>query len=263
MRVSGTTKNKEAIIFDLDGTLAPSKSAMDAEMARLVARLAANRKVAVISGGQMSQFRKQFLGALRGRGARFGNLFLFPTTATSFYRFERGGWRRVYGHDLSAAEVLRIRRAFESAFRKVGYEQPRKTYGEVIEDRGTQVTFSALGQKIVDVLGPEGIRRKAEWDKLNWRPKIIRAMRPLLKGFEIRSGGLTSIDVTKKGIDKAYGVRQIRDHLKIPIRKMIFVGDRIFPGGNDYEATKTGIDWVAVSGPAEAKRFIRGILDSR
>ncbi len=260
MRTSGTIKGKDVIIFDLDGTLTPSKSAMDSEMARLVARLTSLKKVAVISGGQMGQFRKQFLRILRGKGAKFSNLFLFPTTATSFYRFSRGGFRRVYGHDLSAVDVRSIRRAFETAFRRVGYEHPEKVYGEIIENRGTQVTFSALGQKIVDVLGAEGIRRKAEWDKLNWRPKIIRAMRPLLKGFEIRSGGLTSIDVTQKGIDKAYGVRQIRDHLGVPIRKMIFVGDRIFPGGNDYEAVKTGIDWVSVSGPAEVKELIRFLL---
>ena len=41
---------KRLIVFDLDGTLAPSKSSLDAEMAALLNKLLGFIKVAVISG---------------------------------------------------------------------------------------------------------------------------------------------------------------------------------------------------------------------
>jgi hypothetical protein len=41
---------------------------------------------------------------------------------------------------------------------------------------------------------------------------------------------------------------------------MLFVGDRIFPGGNDYEALKTGIEYAKVDGPEDTKRLIRYLL---
>jgi len=74
--------------------------------------------------------------------------------------------------------------------------------------------------------------------------------------LEVRAAGFTTIDVTKKGIDKAYGIRQIQKHLKIPISKMFFIGDAIFPGGNDYAVVRTGVDYMPVKNPEEAKKII-------
>ena len=42
---------KKLIVFDLDGTLAESKSSLDAEMAKLLNTLLSITKVAVISDG--------------------------------------------------------------------------------------------------------------------------------------------------------------------------------------------------------------------
>jgi len=55
---------KDLVIFDLDGTLAPSKSSLDEEMAGLLGRLVAIVKVAIISGGALAQFEKQVLAFL-------------------------------------------------------------------------------------------------------------------------------------------------------------------------------------------------------
>ena len=71
---------------------------------------------------------------------------------------------------------------------------------------------------------------------------------------------MTSIDITKKGIDKAYGISQIEHKLKIPRRKILFVGDDIFPGSNDYAAVKTGVDYVKVKGAEETKKVSKFIL---
>jgi hydroxymethylpyrimidine pyrophosphatase-like HAD family hydrolase len=46
---------------------------------------------------------------------------------------------------------------------------------------------------------------------------------------------------TKPGIDKAYGIRKLRDIFGIEIAEMIFIGDALFPGGNDYPAEESGV----------------------
>ena len=55
---------KKLIVFDLDGTLAESKSSLDAEMSTLLHDLLGVVKVAVISGGDWPQFEKQVLSHL-------------------------------------------------------------------------------------------------------------------------------------------------------------------------------------------------------
>jgi phosphomannomutase len=78
--------------------------------------------------------------------------------------------------------------------------------------------------------------------------------------FSVRLGGTTSVDVTKPGIDKAYGIRKLRDTLHIEIDEMIFVGDALFPGGNDYPAKEAGALSIQVRDPNESKRVIEAIV---
>jgi len=247
-------KNKELVIFDLDGTLTPSKSAISSKTAKLLARLLENNKIAIIGGGHFKQFQKQLLSKIKLKPEAAFNLFLFPANSTSFFRFKKDEWKKIYGFSLSEKEKRKIFSAFEKAFKENKYKKPKKVYGQVIEDRGSQITFSALGQKAP-------MLKKERWNKTqDIRPKLMRSLKKELPGFEVRSGGLTSIDVTGKGIDKAYGVKKIKEIFKIPISKMLFVGDALYPGGNDYAAKKTGIDCVKVSDPKDTERFIKKIL---
>jgi len=248
-----TYRGKSLIIFDLDGTLTESKANLAPDMSRALAALLTKKKVAVIGGGTYQQFREQFTAKLTVPRALLGNLFLFPTTSTSFYRY-RKGWKKVYGMTLGKTDRQNIKRAFASAFTINHYRHPHKVWGEIIEDRGTQITFSALGQRAP-------LRSKEAWNKNHdVRPRLMKTLHKLVPAFEVRRGGLTSIDVTKKGIDKAYGVRQIKKVLKIPIKKMLFVGDALYPGGNDYAARRTGVDCIAVRGPKDTKRIIQQII---
>jgi phosphomannomutase len=242
---------KQLIVFDLDGTLAESKSALDDEMAVLLSHLLSVVKVAVISGGDWPQFEKQVLARLPG-GVRLGNLFLLPTCGTKFYRYERH-WEKVYSEDFTAGEKAQITVALNKAVQAAGYESG-KTWGELIEDRGSQVTFSALGQEAP-------LEEKEKWDPDFAKRKTITAiLSPLLPAFSIRMGGATSIDVTKPGIDKAYGIRKLRDMLSVSIAAMLFVGDALFPGGNDAPARATGVVTIQVRDPDETKRVIEAII---
>ena len=66
--------------------------------------------------------------------------------------------------------------------------------------------------------------------------------------------------MTKPGIDKAYGIQKLRDTLGISIQDMIFIGDAIFPGGNDYPAKEAGVVSIQVKNPDESKRVIEAII---
>lgn len=252
---------KKLIVFDLDGTLAWSKSVIDKEMVDLLVELLSKKQVAVIGGGKYGLFKLQLLSQLKGTKANLQNLYLFPTTATAFYRYN-SGWKNVYLHQLTKEERALIKKTFQKVFDEIGYKHPRKTYGLVIEDRGTQVTFSALGQEVVAILGKKGLAMKDKWRDENTptKMKIAKLMAKYLPNLEIRAAGHTSVDVTKKGIDKAYGLKQIEKYLKIKIKDMVFVGDAIFPGGNDYAVTKTPIDYIAIKDPNGTKEVIREVL---
>ncbi len=262
-RPNKTLSKKKLIVFDLDGTLTETKSDLEADMAEELRRLLKSKQVAVIGGGTYQQFKKQFVSRLHCPPALLSRLYLFPTTATSFYRY-RHGWKKVYVHELSAIERKAIKVAFNEVLQAITYVHPKKVYGKVIEDRKTQVTFSALGQDIVAQLGNKGVKMKEEWVKKN-RPlkvKIARLVQKSLPKLHVHASGFTSIDVTRKGIDKAYGVRQIEKKLHVKIKDMVFIGDALFPGGNDYAARKSGIDCIPVKGPQDTKRVISSILRS-
>ncbi|MBI3421021.1 MAG: HAD-IIB family hydrolase [Candidatus Sungbacteria bacterium] len=269
MKISNLAKlkPKELIVFDIDGTLTLTKAPMDPEMATMIAQLLAVKKVAIIGGGKYGVFKEQLtpLQKLKIPKPTPENLFLFPATATSFYRYEHG-WKKAYALQLSQMDRDKTKRAFRKVLKQIGYKHPKKVYGKVIEDRGTQVTFSALGQDVVAILGTKrGVYLKTKWAKENHdlKMKIAKLVGELLPNLEVRAAGFTSIDVTKKGIDKAYGLQQIEKHLHVHIKNMLFVGDAIFPGGNDYAIVRTGVDYIPVAGPSETKHIIKVLLKQK
>lgn len=256
-------RQKKLIVFDIDGTLTPSKAPADMEMIQLMLKLLDKRSVAIIGGGKYSLFKEQLIEQLPSEDKRLEKLYLFPTNSTAFYRFNNNSWHEVYSHELSEDEKNEIKNAFEETFSEVNYHHPEKTYGPVIEDRETQITFSALGQEVVAMCGEKiGVQLKEDWNQKydELRQQMREILQKLLPEFEVRAGGLTSIDVTRKGIDKAYGVRQIAKHLDVKIEDMLFVGDAIFPGGNDYAVLETGIDYVKVQDPSDTKKIIQTVV---
>lgn len=242
---------KKLIAFDLDGTLAQSKSPLDAEMSELLTSLLGIVKVAVISGGAWPQFEKQVLARLPHQ-AQLENLSILPTCGTKFYQFVTT-WKPIYSEDFDATQKAQITSALKQAVDSTD-KRVAKIWGEQIEDRGSQIAFSGLGQQAP-------LEEKAKWDpEFLKRKKIKAVLGELIPDFAVNLGGTTSIDVTKPGIDKAYGIRKLRDTLDIAISDMIFVGDAIFPGGNDYPAKQAGALSICVRDPEEAKRVIEAII---
>lgn len=244
---------KELFIFDLGGTLASSKSPMDEEMAGLIIKLLEKKKVAVISGGGYPQLEAQFLNKLPAGAKQFTNLFILPTSGTRLYVW-RGSWQEQYAENISETDRKDIKEKLAMALSLAKYEKPAKIYGELVEDRGSQITFSALGQNAP-------LEMKELWDSTREkRQAIVDILKAKLPRFDVRIGGLTSIDITMKGVNKAYGIHKLESYLRIPIDHMTFIGDTLFLGGNDYPAKTTGVDCIQVNGPQETKKIIESFL---
>lgn len=242
---------KKLIVFDLDGTLAESKAAVDAEMAGILNNLLGVAHVAIISGGDWPQFEKQVLSHLPDK-KRFKKLSILPTCGTKYYQYKKG-WKELYAENFTDDQKHQIIENLNEAVAESGFKAD-KTWGEQIEDRGSQITFSALGQKAP-------LLQKKKWDpKFTKRKKIKLKLDKILSEFSVHLGGATSIDITRHGIDKAYGIRKLKKVLDIKIAEMIFIGDALFAGGNDYPARKTGVDCLQVKDPEETKRVIEGII---
>ena len=255
MNGTDSIARKKIVIFDLDGTLTKSKSNIDKEMAALISQLLRIRYVAVTSGCSFQQLENQFLSGLP-KSANLWNLYLFPTCSASGYYYDRrrGRFSLAYSNLLSEHAVRKIVGSFEIVFAEISCVHPRKTYGPVFENRGSQLTFSALGQKAP-------LRLKRKWDpKRKKRLRIIRLLKTKLPDFEITIGGTTSIDVTKKGVNKTLCVKKLEEHLSTEHENMLFVGDALFRGGNDYIMRSTGVRCLSVSGPMETKRLMRRMI---
>lgn len=249
-----TAYSKELIIFDMDGTLTPSRFPVDAEMGGLIMQLLSKKKVAIISGSGFSEFQTDILKALPQDSENLSNLILLPTSGGRLYVW-KGTWCEEYSEHLSPAQKEKIMTALNAALRGSGYVAPEKTYGPVIQDRGSQITFSANGQNAP-------LEIKTAWDPTRAkREKIVELLKTSLPEFEAMIGGTNTIDITRRGVNKSFAIRKLEEYLKMPLDHMLFVGDKLMPGGNDFPARATGIDCIQVADPEETKKLIRSWVE--
>jgi phosphomannomutase len=246
---------RRVIAFDLDNTLADSKSPVTEEMADLLNALLRKFQVCVISGGKFGQFEEQLLNKLGAAPRTLEALHIMPTCGTRYFRFDVAakGWQQVYAEDLAAEQRARIVAALDKGADALGY-RATKLWGAQIEDRGSQVTFSALGQEAP-------VASKQAWDPDGTRKRKLRDyVAKLIPEFEVRVGGSTSIDVTKPGIDKAYGIKKLIELLAVTKKDVLFVGDRLGTDGNDHPVKAMGVDCLGVSRWQDTALVIQTIL---
>lgn len=237
------------VAFDLDDTLAPSKSPLPTEVSEVLIRLLNLREVCIISGGNVEQFNTQVLDHLPATSEQLARLHLMPTCGTRYRRYIQGEWRDVYAHNLPENDRAHIIALIEEQARDLGLWEAQP-YGPIIEDRLSQITYSALGQQAP-------LDKKKAWDPTGEKKEALRSrLAQLLPDLEVRSGGSTSVDITMKGVDKAYGIRHLSQETGIAISDMLFIGDRLDEGGNDYPVIATGIDTYPVAGPADTVSYL-------
>lgn len=251
---------KKLIAFDLDGTLAPSKSHFHDRMVNLFDHLLEKYHVCVISGGKYELFQRQFLKQITTDEKLLAKLHLMPTSGTRYYRFERGSWQEKYAENIPEHDKQRIIKALNESLDESGYRE-EKIYGDIIEDRDSQISLSIFGQEIVAELGEEGLRIKEEWDPdTSKKIKLRDIIAPKIPDYEVRAAGATTIDVTKPGIDKAYGMRRLMEATRFSKEDILFMGDRIIPGGNDYAVDQMGVDCIQVRSWEDTAYAVEGIV---
>lgn len=244
---------KKVIAFDLDDTLAVTKSPISDKMAELLGQLIEIYEVCVISGGKFEQFKAQLIDNLKIEPKLLERLHLLPTCGTRYYRFQNNRWKQQYAEDLSKKDKELITKTLIQGAKALGYWED-EPFGEIIEDRGSQITFSALGQQAP-------AEEKYKWDPDGKKKHKLRDYTaPLLPHLEVRVGGTTSIDVTKVGIDKAYGMKKLMTALKITKREIFFIGDRLEQGGNDYPVKVMGIHCMQISHAHETELAVEAII---
>jgi phosphomannomutase len=244
------------VVFDIDGTLAESKQAIGAPMAQLLSELLERTNVAVISGGAFLQFKTQVVDQLPP-STKLASLYILPTSGGALFTNEHSSWVAQYEENLTPEEAAAIRAVLEAAIQESGViEHTAVTYGERIELRGPQVSLSALGQKAP----PE---EKRVWDPTHEKREALRDFAAArLPEFDVKIGGLTTIDITKKGVNKAYGLRKLSEALSIPIADMLYIGDELQKDGNDEVVKETGIKTRSVANPGETMQVIEELLGS-
>jgi phosphomannomutase len=264
-------KNRRLIAFDLDGTLAESKQILKSDMGILIGELLKKTDVVVISGGSFEQFKKQFLPSLPSyinqvaHGTGNGvvdhgvenedtghTLYMLPVSGSQRYEFSDQGWTMtdsvVFPFE-QKAKVLEVLSNLEQ--KAVEFDLPKETFGPRVEERGTQITLSALGQSAP-------VNLKVAWDPdILKRKKIVEYLTPRLPDVDIHIGGSTSIDILPKGFDKSVGLQRLLSTKNMKREDMVFVGDAVFEGGNDYSPSIAGILTISIKNPNETAELIK------
>jgi len=251
--------NKKLVLLSLDGCLCESKMPITFKMAGLIENLLEKCLVGVISGGAYAQFKVQLLDNLPLLDRDLEKLYLFPTCATSFYRFQNKKWEKIYAEEFSEEEKKKIFAAFKKCFKETGYiTDATPKYGEILEDRLSQITCSCLGQK-----APLSVKK--EWDpSFVKRLTMIEFLRTELKDFNISAGGTSSIDIVRGGVDKSYCLPKIKEHLNIKQSEILYVGNKFYEKfGEDYPIKAAGVDCVEVANPIEMEEVIVNILNGQ
>ena len=246
---------KKVLAFDLDDTLAITKSPISDEMAAVLTNILDHFDVCVISGGRFEQFQSQIIDRLAISNDLLARLHLMPTCGTRYYRHssDTNAWDLQYAEDLTDDQKTSVIQALEESAKALGYWEENPA-GPIIEDRESQITYSALGQFATPT-------DKYAWDADGIKKMAIRDLvAPKLPGLEVRVGGTTSVDVTAIGIDKAYGMQKLMDHLKIEKEDILFFGDKLQEGGNDYPVKAFGIDTIEVKNEHDTALHLKEIL---
>lgn len=249
---------KKLIAFDVDNTLSLSRSEIDVEMANLLIELLAAKQVAIITGGAFVDIKKQVLDPLIkvNQEIQLSNLILLPTNGSGLWTFNQtmNQWTEIFSHRLTAEQKKKIIKAIEEIDQSDPELRNNISYGPEIEDRQSEITYSALGNKAP-------VSLKKDWDPdFKKRIAVQSKLMSLLPEFEVKIGGTTSIDITPKGMDKAYAVTKILEYSKLDKTDLIFIGDAIYENGNDYPVAQMGVETIKVSSPEDTKKIISSFV---
>ncbi len=248
--------DKKIIAFDVDGTLTASKCPITDDMAFLLKELIKRKVVIAVSGAKFEQFKTQFLPPFEQDSSFtpfIHNLKLVTTCGTQRYDYNeiKKEWELTDKEPLSEEVKEKVKKLLQGIINSGKYEIPPNPAGEIVEDRDTQVTFSALGQQAK-------IKDKSAWDPDQRKRKtIVSVLAPELPEVSMLINAHSSIDIVPKGFNKAVGLMRYLNKIGLDKSDMVYIGDALFPGGNDYSIVEAGIQNIAIKGPEETELLIK------
>lgn len=247
----------EIFLFDMDGTLAESKSPITESMKVCLEQVLSYKKIGIISGGNWEQFETQVVSHIDPK--YYHNLIILPTTGTQLYTYskEKENWVQEYNEALKKEERQYIIEQLDKAVRTAGFRQ-EEIYGIRFEDRTSQITYSALGSRAP-------YEKKKSWDPDQEKRRKIITFLPedIRKTYTVTIGGTTSIDITQKDIDKAYAIKKIHMLFHIDYDDMVFFGDKLQEGGNDFPVKKVLTSFIEVRDEHETEKILSNYVQSK
>ncbi len=239
-------KEKKVIIADVDETICESCQQISKEMAEQINSLIKKGyKFAFVSGTEF----KNLQGMLSSRLSEEHHLLC--TTGTNYVKVSKGNSQIIYNHPLSSEEKKEIILAIENAVRHFNIIS-MTTKEDQIQDRDSLIALSAIGRNAPSELkaafDPEGEKRKI------WIEFLQQELGT--EKYEFNIGGTTTIDITRKGLDKEWAIREFARYHNILFGNILFFGDKIYPRGNDYPASKI-VDCIAVRNPQDTLQQLR------
>ena len=241
-------------IFDVDGTLTPSRQPMTEEFQKFFKQWIKKNKFYLVTGSDLPKLQEQMcMYDIEAEGifTCCGNQFWLPNPSVP-----------IQSADLIYDNKFKVPRKLNKLLGTImSNSQYPYRYGNHIEDRGSMVNFSIVGRDCTQ----EQREEYFEWDKQSLERKIIaHAIKEKFPDLDAVIGGQISIDIYPKGNDKS----QVLEHIEKlhSTGKIIFIGDGIENGGNDYPLAHLmdnieGCDWYHTKGWEHTKEILESLID--
>jgi len=228
--------NNKIVLFDMDGTLTEPRGLFDTELLLSLRKLSQHTEIGILTGSDLKYIESQLLRLLKFSEIRF-KLHLLPCNGTKYYKppvYSKDEFTLVSENDMAAElsdsclkELFRILTKSQAS---VCYEQIPLT-GHFIDYRGSMINWCPIGRNATAKQREEFVAFDKE---RNFRKRLMDNLKTKISlrcpnKIDVKLGGETSFDIYPIGWDKTYGLKHFSDY------ECWFVGDRCFPGGNDYE----------------------------
>ncbi len=236
---------------DIDGTLAYSDTEISGEMLEAISKL--QEKYIFVTIGN-SNFNRLYWQFIKKYSEVVGNdMYFFPLGGLEGYMINKDGLIKIYSNDFSLEEKYELINVLSDLIREENIVP--ETYDQ-IEDRGSMICLAPIGNK-----AKKESKKSYDVDKKK-RIRLIEILKEKLgdEKYDFKIGGTTHIDITKKGFTKAYGVRRIKEILNCEFDEILFFGDDLQEGGNDFPVKEHLKNLVEVDNPEETLEKFREII---
>lgn len=246
-------KSFNVLAFDKDDTITESRKPIDQQMALILDKLLLTKKIAIISGGDFLEFENKILNFLDK--SNFSNLIIFPASGSSMFVYKDNAWQIEYQKIITKDEATHIGNLLLNKAKELNIVDADISFDDTIDHRVSQITFSIFNEN-------SSLTEKANWDPDQQKRKQIISLvkEEVGEEYDILIGGKSSIDIVLKGYDKAFGLYELVKYLGVKKDDVLFFGDKMEIGGNDYSVKEAGFNHIVVKDVRDTKQILESIL---